>query len=201
MYDLSFSDRLALLIGLLTIIALFELVVKGRKARRWAEYAFLVGAAIAGAMVGAVNDSLTVRLSPEYFVIGKGLASSGDRLLGDAVVYGAKAGFSAGIFFGALFLVTNSFGRLPSLSVPHLARLCLYPVAVAIGMAIVMGLTFHTLGLERPLDIDGQSPTKLRALNTVWGIHLGLYGGAVVGTVIACVTIARERAAHCAEAL
>src|SRR5271167_4903786 len=79
----------------------------GREAARYREYGFIWIAGILGGVVGFANDCITSSISPDYFIMGKGLEPGNDLRL-RAGVYGLKAGLSAGIVGGAVCLFARA---------------------------------------------------------------------------------------------
>jgi len=154
----------------------------GRRDRIW-EYGLLFAAGLVGAAFGAVNDSITVGISPEYFILGKGLAP-GEGLKCRAVLLGAQAGFSGGIVACAVWLF--ALGRVPAKERCHLiCRFCWLPVATA---AVAGCLTPFIAHDHIPAHLSELfSPLlfrhRLLCLARVWWIHTGLYAGLFLGAV------------------
>jgi hypothetical protein len=101
--DIPFRYRVIALLVLMALVAGIERLRKGPQAMRYKEYAFILLCGCVGAIIGAVNDTLTSALSPEYFLFGKNIPGIHPRL--EAINLGLSAGFSAGIIGGALSLV------------------------------------------------------------------------------------------------
>src|ERR1041384_40139 len=72
--DASLMLRIAAGVLIFGVLALRDWRRHGNQATRWKEYLFLLGAVIAALIYGAINDQVTVTISPEYFLYGKGLA-------------------------------------------------------------------------------------------------------------------------------
>ena len=77
-----------------------------RVAGRTREYGFLLYAGLLAVVYALVHDQVTVTLSPEYFVYGKGLDPASLRL--DVAWLAVRAGASVGLVGGAALLVANN---------------------------------------------------------------------------------------------
>jgi hypothetical protein len=196
---MEFFARLALLVLLMAVIAAIDAWRNRAKATRWREYSFLLAAGLLGAAVGVVNDHFTSTLSPEYFLIGKGLSLEHFRL--QVTLLGFQAGFSAGVILGCGYLLANNPrpGR-PSLPMRQLFRLALYPLLAA---ALVVPMTAATACLFDVLRLLPDLRATLAALLTpaqmfrfriVWAIHLGLYLGGLLGGIRGIAKVARRNA-------
>jgi len=178
----SFLPRLALLVLVLLLAALLELLLRGRRASRYREYSFLLAMGAFGAAVGAAIDGATSALSPEYFILGKGL-SSGASLRGEALRLGAHAGFAAGCALsGTLLLLNRPRAELPAVPLSHLARNCGLIALAAIAGAGVLAAITSAFSLDLPFDPGhdlADSPRRRFAL--AWWTHLGAYLGALAG--------------------
>jgi hypothetical protein len=56
--------------AIFAVLALIDLRKNGRSATRWREYSVLLIAVLAALVYGAINDQITVTISPEYFLYG-----------------------------------------------------------------------------------------------------------------------------------
>ena len=65
--DAGLLARLAVGAAVFTALAAWDLARRGRRARRWREYLFLLAAAGGGVAYGSVNDSISSAVSWEYF--------------------------------------------------------------------------------------------------------------------------------------
>jgi hypothetical protein len=192
---------LLFLAGVLLTVALAELVLRGRSATRWREYLVLVSLAGLGAGFGAAVDSLTVRLSPDYFALGKGLGYRPD-LFTAAVLLGVRAGSAAGAVFACGFLFAATAGGAPRLGAAALLRATAHPLLLASVCGTLFGLSFRLLaGQGFSLVVAGLSESQRVDFTTVWGIHIGLYLGGVVGTMIGMRKILARRGVCLREAL
>ncbi len=206
--DAGLLARICVGVVIFAALAAGDLAARGRAARRWREYTFLLGATAAGAAYGVVNDLVTSTISWEYFYYGKGL----DAVLGgrtppvmgalhwEAIKVGMKSAGSAGILAGAIVLVANSAGstRFPQLPLRRLgAFLGGIALATAAGAALLgtAGYFGELSWLSNDLaEIARQDLFRPERFHCVYGIHLGSYAGGILGTVIAAwrVTVARK---------
>lgn len=181
-------------------LALVDLRRRGRHARRWREYGVLLGSVIAALLYGAINDQITVTISPEYFLYGKELYKTiGEdpppaALRCEAAKVGLKATWSAGLIFGvALLIANNPFRSLPRLSNRRLLLYLPLIVLTAAACGVVggwLGYRGHLTGLDSDfsdlIDANMYRPYRFMA---AWGVHLGGYAGGLVGTIVAAVLI------------
>src|SRR5580658_10402493 len=98
-----FSYRVVLLLGLMLVVAAADFYWKGPQATKFREYGFIVIAGAIGAAVGLANDLITSSISPDYFILGKGL-EDGPNFRAQAGLFGLQVGFSAGVIGGAVSL-------------------------------------------------------------------------------------------------
>ena len=159
---------------------------------------------LAALLYGAINDQITVTISPEYFLYGKELAHViGDdppmgRLRWEAAKIGLKATWTAGLIFGVFLLLANN----PIRALPRLRnrQLVMYiPVILLIAaMCGVLGGVAGYHGFLTRFDSDFQAivaadfyrPTRFMC---AWGVHLGDYIGGLLGTIAAVVFVVRQR--------
>ena len=135
-------------IGLLLFIVCvvtWDLLRRPRRSTRLMEYSFLLGCGLAAAAFGVLNDQITCSISPDYFILGKNI-SDGEGFRYEVASLGAKAGFSAGIIAGAVYLFANTF-RSTEPVVPYrsLALLTWKPLASAVSFSVVVGVIFPTV--------------------------------------------------------
>lgn len=198
--ELPFAARLGLLLALMAFGAAVDRRVNGPAARRGREYAFLLAAGAIGAAFAFACDQVTSRLSPEYFVEGKGLAP-GPGFARAVVELSLQAGLVAGLVLGgALLLANQPRADRPALPLRRLLLRAAWPLA---GAALAAPLGALVLPPLDPLDLRGRlrgvvAEAALEDLVRVWGIHAGLYAGAVVGTLVGVVEVRRRRALRAA---
>lgn len=193
--DVPFALRLALLLGLMVIGAVIDRAVHGADARRWREYAFLLAAGAVGAVFALACDQVTSRLSPEYFVIGKGL-DPGAGFARAVVELSLQAGLVAGLVLGGVLLLANQpRPDRPALPLPRLLLRAGWPLA---GATLAGPLGALTLPPLDPLGLRAElgpllTDRVLEDLVRVWGVHAGLYAGGVLGTIAGVVEVRRRR--------
>jgi hypothetical protein len=187
-------------------LAIADIRKHGKGATRFREYAVLLAAVGTALLYGAINDQVTVTLSPEYFLNGKEL----DKVLGDhppmdrlrweAAKVGLKATWTVGLIFGVVLLIGNNpIGTLPRLRNRELLVYLPGIVLVAVVLGAVGGwLGYH--GYLTGLDSDFASMVdanvyRPKRFMSAWGVHLGGYIGGAVGTMaaVALVLVRRYR--------
>jgi hypothetical protein len=185
----------ALLLGLMAVAVAVDFWRHGREAPRYREYGFIWITGILGGVIGFANDCATSSISPDYFILGKGL-EPGNDLRFRAGVYGFKAGLSAGVVGGAVCLFARARNsRFSSEQMRRLLKALWMPTAAAV-----------LFGLALPIIADGYDPMGLSArlaslldadqivrFRRVWWIHTGLYAGLVIGLA---AMIIREKRDH-----
>ena len=190
-----FSYRIILLLGLMLVVSLVDFYRKGTQATKFREYGFTIIGGAAGAIIGSVNDLITSSISPQYFILGKGLEESPDLRV-QAGLFGLQVGFSAGVIGSAVCLYA---GRRKSAHPPvkcsRLLRLLWMPVTGAILCGIAFPLGFSKFD---PARLSAQLGTLLDAggvsrFRQVWWTHAGLYAGMVIGLLAMLLRVSRER--------
>ncbi len=185
MNSIPYWSRLVALLALAICMIVYDRR-KGSTARQW-EYGclFLFGAV--GAVYGAANDAITAGISPDYFVLGKGL-DAGAGLRARAIMLGGKAGFSAGAVACVLCHLLLRRVPAPSRCIRILRRIWI-PFVLAGTLAVLAPLV---LGHADPLGFHAQlidliSAERIASFLTVWWTHMGAYLGLIMGlcTVIA----------------
>ena len=187
---MSFVWRLVALLGILATVATYEAIVL-HKTSRLREYAVLLACAAVFGIYGTLNDVVTGTLSPEYFVLGKGVVDDGHRFLRILGV-GASAGVAGGFILGAVLLFVRSWcGNRVSL--PRLFACTGVPLVAAVLGSVVFPLLFGRidgLGIRSLEDAILGEAAKSRLL-LVWWAHVGIYAGAVIGAVATIGIIVR----------
>jgi hypothetical protein len=188
-----FSTRLALLLVFFASAALLELLFRGRRATRWREYASILLLGGAGALAGAAWDAAAASLSPDYFVYGKGLAR-GAALTREAMLLGARAGFTAGCVAAGLLWIANSpGGGAPLLPSAQIARRGLGVLVCAAVAGLLLGGLATVAQLPAPHVRWAGEAVLARRFAVVWWIHLGAYTGMAIGVLLGAVSVRRER--------
>jgi hypothetical protein len=205
--DSGLLARILIGSAIFVVLAAVDLQQHGKSATRWREYGVLSLAVLAALVYGAINDQLTVTISPEYFLYGKELSKSlGDnppmpQLRWEAAKVGLKATWSAGLIFGvALLLANNPYRSLPRLRNRQLILYLPMILLSAATFAVVGGwLGYH--GYLTQLDSDFQdmlSANLYRPMRFMctWGVHLGAYVGGLAGTIMAILLVIHRRLAQ-----
>jgi hypothetical protein len=140
-------------------------------------YGLMLAGGLVGGGLGALFDQVTVSISPEYFVLGKGLSGVDNGLRTEV----AWLGFRGGLPLGVLVVGTGLWART-RWGGPRWSRL------VAATAAVVGALMWL-------LDPTGVRLTSAGALDeheagrylATWGAHIGAYLGAIaaVGVLVA----------------
>jgi hypothetical protein len=187
-----FFYRVALLVGLTIVGVTVDFWGHGREAARYREYGFVWIAGILGGFIGFANDCVTSSISPDYFILGKGLEPGNDLRL-QAGVYGFKAGLSAGLVGGAVCLFARSRkSGFSSQQMSRLMRMLWMPAATAFlfGLALpFMAGGIDPMGLAARLD-SLLTVDQIIRFKRVWWIHTGMYAGLVLGLI---AMISRDR--------
>ena len=194
-YGIPFVYRLLILLAVLCLVGGIDLLLHRQDATRWREYLFLVACGTLGAAVGVSTDAVTSQISPEYFIVGKGVPD-GDGFTARVLLLGAHAGFFAGAVAAMCCLIANNPRRgLPAVSYPMLARIACIPLALALSGGWVAGVTLF-LGaagsLVSRIDVP-VAPERAEEFIVAWGTHGGLYAGLLAGVVIAVLRVRRAR--------
>jgi len=193
--SLPFELRIGAFLALAALVAAIDLAFRRRAATRWREYLFLLAAASIGAVYGVINDRITSSISPEYFTLGKQIPS-GSGFPAQVVRLGASAGFFGGAIAAcALLYANNPHPRYNQLSYPRLARLALFPAALAfIGSILGAAIGYPGILGARAARLFPQLDSETaESFCRVWLIHVGLYLGLLLGTVVAFRGVRRAR--------
>jgi hypothetical protein len=195
--DTGLLARIGIGAAIFAALAITDLQRHGRAGRRWREYLFLLAVVLAAILYGFVNDSLAASISPEYFVYGKGIGPSG-CLRWEACKVGIKAAFSAGLIIGVAMLFANNprrgrrqlryrelFGLLSGII------LC---AATGAGIGAAIGWFGGWNWMSGDLAaIWREGLFRPRPFMLVYGMNLGGYAGAAMGTVTVVAYILVER--------
>lgn len=187
--DIPFSYRVVVLLGLMALVAGIDRYRRGAESIKHLEYMFILFSGIIGCTVGGVNDFVTSGISPDYFILGKGLSAENVRV--EAVLLGAKSGFSAGVIGGAICLFSLGKKR-PEFGLMY--RLLALPVVCA----VIAGVTATAcLGGLDPANLSAQvsglvGADQMARFLRVWWIHTGLYAGLALG-LAGMVVLVRRR--------
>ncbi len=189
--------RLGVLVLLMAIVAGIDWRRNGAAATKWREYAFLLAAGLLGGLIGIGNDLITLTISPDYFVLGKGIPA-GDYFRGHVVSLGFQAGLLMGMLVGGIYLIANNpKPNRCSLPLIHLFRFALPPILAAIALVPIGALLicrWDPLSFRAPSQLgDLLTPIQATRFLTVWGMHLGIYAGGLLGTINGVFATRRRR--------
>jgi hypothetical protein len=198
--------RLSLGIAFFAILAVRDVLRRGKSATRWREYLFLLLCVVVAMGYGAANDQITSRISWEYFYYGKELwpilgpstPPAAAELAWQAARIGVAATWWAGLIAGVAMLIANN----PRADQPQLAyRKLIARLPVFVLIVVSCALVFGMLGQLFLLNWISPDFRQLASDNlwrphhfmAVYGIHFGGYMGGVLGTIYAIFSIRRER--------
>ena len=182
--------RISLLLLAMALVAFIDWYRNGQHATKWKEYGFIILSGVVGMVFGLFNDLITSSISPEYFIVGKGLAA-GEGLTLRAAFLGMRAGFGAGAVAGTICLYSSvvNCSRSP---LPYRTILSFLwrPVTLAIAAALVAVFFCQYDPLAFSAELKGVlTPEQIRRFLVVWWIHAGLYLGLLVALVWIIVDI------------
>ncbi len=189
-----------------TLLAVWDIHRKGKKAQRWREYVFLIVVVLIALAYGVVNDFISSSISWEYFYYGKNL----EGVLGpdtppdwfalhwEATKIGMMATWTVGLLLGVGVLIANNpYKQLPRLPYATLYRLIALPIILAAGFGALIGalgamgyLTYLSDDFRLLAEGNLWRPSHFCC---AWGIHLGGYIGGPIGGLIAVVLLLRKR--------
>jgi hypothetical protein len=196
-----FLYRVALLLALMIVISAVDLFRNRGQAMKFREYGFVLIAGLLGALIGTTTDLITSRISPDYFIWGKGLAA-GAKLRQEAAFLGMRVGFSAGVIGGAIALFSCRGARTqPPVSSRALLRALWIPLAGAMLGGLWVPVLFSRLD---PLRFAAQldkvlGPVQINRFREVWWIHIGLYAGLIVGLATMIRKLRKKANFHAAQ--
>jgi hypothetical protein len=163
------------------------------------EYAFLLYAVVLAAAYAVIHDEVTVTISLEYFVYGKGL--TGESLRWGVALLAVRASLPVGLLAGTTLLVANTprSPRGPSrLPYANLMRLALVPLLTAVAGAGVTGAANAHARIGEAAAVSlGVPAARIAGFVTVWGVHFGSYAGGVLGIAVSAALVVVRRRAQC----
>ena len=195
MLDTGLSWRFGLLLLFLAAGAAVDWWRHPQQPTRWKEYSFLLACGLVGGVTGVAIDEFTGTLSPEYFLFGKGIPDTPQFRLAVAQL-GFHSGLVLGLLCGGCLLVANQPHKLRApLPLTDLIFPACWPIAAALALApagLLLSVACDPAGIAA--QFEGLVPPDRRwRLLAVWGLHLGLYAGAVTGTLAAILWIRQFR--------
>ncbi len=202
--DAGLLLRVSIGCAVFVALAVVDYLRNKSKATRWREYVVLIAAVLIALLYGAINDQITVTISPEYFLYGKELFKTiGEKpelatLRWEAAKVGLKATWSAGLIFGvALLLANNPSKQMPRLKNRQLMKILYIMPLIAAVCGVVVGFAGYR-GYLVPLSSDFRDMVDANVYRpyqfmATWGVHLGGYVGGVLGTAIAVAIVIHRR--------
>jgi hypothetical protein len=192
---LSPIQRVGILFAFLALVAAWDLARNRRLATKWREYSFLLAGGGLGALFGVANDLLTSRISPEYFVAGKGL-EPGDGFLLRVCELGAYAGFVGGTIAACVLLFANSrSSESPLLGYSDLVAITVRCLVFAAVAGLVAGIAAHLVRAEQfAPDLElALTPETHHRFVVAWAAHAGVYSGLLAGVIGGVLRIRKKR--------
>lgn len=183
--------RLPALCAFLALGIAYDRWRHGSAGRRAREYALLLACGALGGLAGVMQDQVSLRISPDFFVFAKGV-KPGPNFAWRASAVGLHAGLFAGLLAGGLLLLVNQpRPARAELGPLRLIRLAGPRILALAALGVPLG---YSVGPHLPLrefleDFHGDPEAFLR----VWGMHIGLYAGALIGLPWALVATWRLR--------
>jgi len=204
--DAGLGARVGIGVAIFAALAIVELRRKGKDARRWREYVFLVVCVATAMAYGVLNDLVTASISWEYFYYGKGLdAIVGPQtppresiLLWHAAMVGLKATWTAGLIGGVAILMANNPRRgRPQLPYSVLYRVVPLLILGAMTCAGICGILGYAGVFARFMgdfaDLVREDLFRPHRFMCVYGMHFGAYVGGAIGAMAAVLWVVRRR--------
>ena len=180
----TYMLRLGILFAFVLAVVFYDLIRK-KDTTRLKEYSTIVIAALFTGVFGIIVDSVTSRISPEYFLHGKGLGN--DPL--EISALGGLAGVAAGFLLSAVLVYVNRKNENKFLVLKYLP-ICFAISAVTgaiLGLARYYWFSFEFEDLDLLMNAG-----EITRFMTVWFIHVGIYAGGVAGVVAAGIRIKKQ---------
>lgn len=148
-------------------------------------------------MYGILHDQITATLSPEYFLLGKGLVADTRPFRWAVTLLAANACWPLGVLAAlALRFANEPSDHLPrQLSLRSLLQFSCLPVLAAFICAISFGFVPANFDPWKQKDIAETIVGAEHATSfvRVWRVHIGSYFGGALGLIVAGFFIRRER--------
>jgi hypothetical protein len=189
---MHFKYRLFIGLSLFLVLGIIDYKKNPQSPTKVKEYLFLFSIVGIAMLYGIIHDFITYHISPEYFIMGKGIESAKDGFNFDVVQLAMMALWSVGLIIGVIFLIANNpYKKIPQLKYSILYRLSLYPVVISFLFAVLTGVFFYFFGLDfSDWLVDLEFISEKKQFMTTWGIHTGSYLGGIIGLAIAVIRIA-----------
>jgi len=192
--DASFVYRVCAGLFFFAVLLAVDLC-KGRY-QRVKEYAYLFGMTAGAMAYGVAHDYVSWRISPAYFVLGKGIASAAKDYSWETVKLAATALWSVGLLGSACVLMANNPDRHGHrMPYAFLIKIAALPLLLSLAVEIPLGMSFPCLA-PRILSAGLVHSIYNHAGDsffTVWGMHLGAYIGGVTGIIAAILVVIRRK--------
>jgi hypothetical protein len=188
-----FSLKYRIIAGLIFFAALgiLDLIKNPQNPKRLKEYGFLFSVVGITMLYGLLHDYITSTISPDYFVLGKGIESAREGFNKDVAMLALKATWSAGLVIGVAFLLPNNPSKIkPQLKYKTLYGLLIYPLLLSVLLAVLIGILFNVFAPKFSSSLNElPNPRSYKFFMTVWGIHIGSYAGGLLGMIVGIVRI------------
>ncbi len=191
----NWTARFTILIACMSALALYDYRKHNKSFWKAREYGYILISASIFGLLGMLNDQITARISPEYFNLGKGIPL-GDGFLFNASLLGGEAGFMIGFAVYGVFLIISKLNRLDSPSAFNKLLFKLKtPLIYSALLVPCFCLLFYLCRNWQVFDrlLSGLSPLQKQHFLIVWGWHIALYTGCIVGTVVASVGLTKKK--------
>jgi hypothetical protein len=190
-YDLPVFTRIAFAVVILALLMITEVFIKKEKAFRWKGYALWLTMAVLGLIFGFLLDLVTIRISPEYYRIGKGVTI--DNIWMTCLNVGGAAGFLSAALVGGIILIKNKQAVIERASIPWEI---LKSTKIIFGFACALSLIAYSLPLllsPNRVFLSKLSPEQVEPFFRVQQVHAGAYLGALIGFLI---VMSRREGSH-----
>jgi hypothetical protein len=177
------------------ILGILDFIKNPNNPKRLKEYGFLFSVTGITMMYGLIHDYITSTISPDYFVLGKGIESAAQGFNKDVAILALEATWSAGLIIGVAFLIANNSSKTkPQLKYKTLYGLLIYPLSLSVLFAVLTGIFFNLFTLRFSASLNELlSPQSRKLFMTVWGIHIGSYAGGLSGIIVGIIRTRKLR--------
>ena len=200
-YNSTLPYRIGFAVVFFLVLGIRDWIKNPHNPTRVYEYLFLVVSMMLSIVYGIIHDHITATISADYFLKAKGLEFDPRPFRWAVTWLAIKATYGPGLLTGALILIANNPSpKKPQLPYRHLLRLCVYPVVMAAIFATLGGIlvpfsirSIEALSWMGDAALAYTKPDGMNRFLTVWGVHAGSYLGAILGSVLAVMKVARGR--------